>query len=121
MELLIPFLYVAFCALIWPLSVPRYLSAILVMAAMFIILAPSNAQAAPTTEQCSAAANVAEMVLAYRKAGIEQDVVLAFLQSRGTYSGLAVWAVKSAYDAPADVSPWLLKGSIMGECRKREE
>ena len=91
---------------------------LLIIAAMMLA---TSAQAAPTDEQCSAAAELAEGALQWRQAGITEEVAMEFLRQKQIYSGLPVWAIKSAYDAPADVSAWMLKGSVFGECRKREE
>lgn len=85
------------------------------------LLVATAAQAAPTDEQCSAAAELSAGALKWRQAGITEDVAMEFLRQQKVYSGLPVWAVKVAYDAPADMPAWMLKGSVMGECRKREE
>lgn len=85
------------------------------------LLAATSAQAAPTTEQCSAAADLASGAMNWRRAGITEDVAMEYLRKKQIYSGLPVWAIKYAYDAPADVSGWMLKGSVMADCRKREE
>lgn len=85
------------------------------------ILFSASAAAAPTDEQCSAAAQLADGALKWRQAGITEDVAMEFLHQRKIYSGLPVWAVKQAYDAPADVSGWMLRGSVMGACRERAE
>lgn len=84
------------------------------------LLVATTAQAAPTSEQCSAAANISVYALEVRQNGLPEDVVLAYLRTQGAYSGLPVWAVKSAYDAPLNIKPWILKGLVLGECRKRD-
>jgi hypothetical protein len=86
-----------------------------------VMFATTAHAAPPTDEQCSAAASLAEGALKWRQAGITEEVAMEFLRQKQIYSGLPVWAIKQAYDAPADVSAWMLKGSIFGECRKREE
>jgi hypothetical protein len=85
------------------------------------LLLASTAKAAPSDEECSQAAGIAEGALQWRQAGISEEVAMGFLRHQKVYSGLPVWAVKQAYDAPADVSPWMLKGFVFGECREREE
>ncbi|BAO20638.1 hypothetical protein [Pseudomonas phage PPpW-3] len=85
------------------------------------LMLATAAQAAPTDEQCSAAAGIADGALKWRQAGITEEVAMEFLRHQGVYSGLPVWAVKQAYDAPADVSGWMLRGQIMSDCREREE
>lgn len=85
-------------------------------ALMFATAAQAN-----TSEECSSIAEIAGYALEVRNAGVSEDVVLAYLAENGTYSGLPVWAVKVAYDAPPSIRPWILKGSVMAECRKRSE
>jgi hypothetical protein len=85
------------------------------------LLLAGIAQAAPTDEQCSNAANLAEAALEARQAGITEDAAMDYLRHQGVYSGLPVWAVKQAYDAPANVSAWMLKGHVFGACKGREE
>lgn len=85
------------------------------------LLAASAVQAAPTDEQCSDAAQLADGALKWRQAGITEDVAMEYLRQNKIYSGLPVWAIKQAYSAPADVSGWMLRGSVMGACREREE
>lgn len=86
------------------------------------LLAATAAHAAPPTlEQCSEAADLADGALKWRQAGITKEVAMEFLRQKQMYSGLPVWAIKQAFDAPADIAPWILKGSVFGECRKREE
>ncbi len=86
------------------------------------LLAATAANAAPPTlEQCSGAADLAEGALKWRQAGITEEVAMEYLRQKQMYSGLPVWAIKQAYKAEADIAPWILKGSVFGECRKREE
>lgn len=47
--------------------------------------------------------------------------MLEYLRSRGIYSGLPVRVVKAAYDAPADVRPWMLRGAVFGDCMEHGE
>lgn len=91
---------------------------LLIIAGLF---AATAAQAAPTLEQCSSAADLSEGALKWRQAGITEEVAMEFLRQKQMYSGLPVWAIKQAFDAPADIAPWILKGSVFGECRKRKE
>lgn len=79
-----------------------------------------RAHAAPTDEQCSAAAEISVGALRWRNAGMTEEVAMDFLRKQKVYSGLPVWAVKKAYDAPADVAEWMLSGFVFGECGKRE-
>lgn len=91
---------------------------LLIIAALLIA---TSAQAAPTDEQCNAAADSAVAALEARNAGVTEDMAMDILRGQKIYSGLPVWAVKQAFDAPADVSAWMLRGFIFGECGKREE
>lgn len=86
------------------------------------LLAATAAHAAPPTlEQCSGAADLAEGALKWRQAGITEEVAMEYLRQKKAYSGLPVWAIKQAYKADSDIAPWILKGSVFGECRKRTE
>lgn len=86
------------------------------------LLAATAAHAAPPTpEQCSEAADLAEGALKWRQAGVTEEVAMEYLRQKQIYSGLPVWAIKQAFDAPADIEPWMLTGSVFGECRKRKE
>lgn len=86
------------------------------------LLAATTAHAAPPTlEQCSEASDLAEGALKWRQAGITEEVAMEYLRQKKIYSGLPVWAIKQAYKADSDIAPWILKGSIFGECRKRTE
>lgn len=89
--------------------------------AIATILASGTAQAAPTPEQCSNAANLAAAAFDMRMQGISEEFAMDYLRHQGVYSGLPVWAVKQAFDAPADVPVWMLKGHVMGECGRRTE
>lgn len=116
------FIYICICAAAWPLPVGRYLAVMALVALIVFTVAPGRAEAAPPTlEQCSEAADLAEGALKWRQAGITEEVAMEFLRQKKMYSGLPVWAIKQAFDAPADIAPWILKGSIFGECRKRTE
>lgn len=116
------FIFICICAAAWPLPVGRYLAVIALVALIVFTVAPDRAEAAPPTlEQCSEAADLADGALKWRQAGITEEVAMGFLRQKKIYSGLPVWAIKQAFDAPADIAPWILKGSIFGECRKRTE
>lgn len=91
----------------------------LIIAAMLVATAAQAAK--PTLEQCTGAADLAEGALRWRQAGISEEVAMEYLRQKKAYSGLPVWAVKQAYSADSDIAPWILKGSVFGECRKRTE
>lgn len=94
------------------------MKALIIAAALMLA---SVAQAKPTDEQCSQAAELAKGALEARQAGITEEVAMEYLRHQGVYSGLPVWAVKQGYDAPVDMSAWMLGGFVFGECRRREE
>lgn len=85
------------------------------------LMMASIAQAKPTDEQCAGAAELAKGALEARQAGITEAVALEYLRHQGVYSGLPVWAVKQGYEAPADMSAWMLGGFVLSECKRREE
>jgi hypothetical protein len=87
----------------------------------FLIAACGVANAAPTDEQCAGAAELAKGALEARQAGVTEEVAMEYLRHQGVYSGLPVWAVKQGYNAPADVSAWMLGGFVFSECKRREE
>lgn len=92
---------------------------LLIIAAL--LAATAAHAAAPTLEQCSEASDLAEGALKWRLAGVTEEVAMEFLRQKQMYSGLPVWAIKQAYKAEPDIAPWILKGSVFGECRKRTE
>ena len=92
---------------------------LLIIAAL--LAATAAHAAAPTPEQCTEAADLTEGALKWRQAGITEEVAMEYLRQKKIYSGLPVWAIKQAYKADADIAPWILKGSVFGECRKRTE
>lgn len=91
------------------------------LAILLLCVTASAASAAPTEQQCSAAANLSVSALQWRRNGINEDAAMEFLRSRKIYSGLPVWAIKQAYDAPPDVPAWILRGSIFNACLERKE
>lgn len=115
------FIYICICAAAWPLPVGRYLAVMCGVAIIDFTAAANRAEAAPTLEQCSEASELSEGALKWRQAGITEEVAMEFLRQKQMYSGLPVWAIKQAYKAESDIAPWILKGSVFGECRKRTE
>lgn len=111
-------LWSIFSAAIWPLPLDRYFIALFCLVALVSL---ERVEAAPTDEQCSSAARIAVGAFEWRQAGITEEVAMGFLRHQKVYSGLPVWAVKQAYEAPADVSLWVLRGHVFGTCREREE
>lgn len=92
----------------------------IVMAANAIAISGTTYAKNPTDEQCSAATALAMTAFEARKKGMTEDMAMDMLRNQKIYSGLPVWAVKQAMRAPGDMAPWILRGSIFGECRKRD-
>lgn len=88
---------------------------------IFALLIAGSANAESREGRCNQAVKLAEATLQCRQAGIPEGVVLEYLRSRGIYSGLPVRVVKAAYDAPADVRPWMLRGAVFGDCMEHGE
>lgn len=86
------------------------------------LILSGTAYAAPATdEQCSAATDLAAHTMQLRRSGITEDAVLDVLRQQEVYSGLPVWAVKQAYDAPLDAPTWMFRGHVFGACKGREQ
>ena len=90
------------------------------IAAPAVLLAGCSSEAdAKVDKICTGVADLAATTLRGRQAGMTEDAALELLRAQKVYSGVKVWAVKSAYEAPADMSESLFRGSVFGECVKR--
>lgn len=99
------------------MSKAAILSALIVTAAA---LAGCSSEADAKVDQiCTDVASLAATTLRGRLEGMTEDDALNLLREQKVYSGIRVWAVKSAYEAPADMSEPLFRGSVFGECVKR--
>ncbi|PZQ21144.1 MAG: hypothetical protein DI569_12830 [Sphingopyxis macrogoltabida] len=94
---------------------------LVITAALAASLAGCSTEADRQIDQlCSGVTELAVTTFRGRSEGMTEDAAMALLRDQKVYSGIRVWAVKSAFEAPADMSEALFRGSVFGECVKRK-